>query len=132
MRQVTLGYGREYGGAPRVINTDYQHVWSFTPVYDAVASRPEVGEGGAEGDGAGGASAAPAARQPRRVKCSLSTVGYVQPGDAMKFTASPGGPSGGAPVPQIGFGAATASLEPAVLYSHSIALERREPGVNSN
>jgi len=39
---------------------------------------------------------------------------------------------GGAPVPQIGFGAATASLEPAVLYSHSITMERRQPGVNSN
>ena len=32
-RQVTLGYGREYGQA-RVINTDYMHVWSFTPEYD--------------------------------------------------------------------------------------------------
>ena len=30
-RQVTLGYGRDFGTA-RVVNTDYQHVWTFTPV----------------------------------------------------------------------------------------------------
>ena len=29
-RQVTLGYGKDFGTA-RVVNTDYQHVWTFTP-----------------------------------------------------------------------------------------------------
>ena len=44
-RQVTLGYGRDFGTA-RVVNTDYQHVWTFTPVFS---------EGGAEGGAVEGA-----------------------------------------------------------------------------
>lgn len=99
VRQVTLGYGREYGTA-RVINTDYQHVWTFTPVYDASddASRVE------------------------RVKVSLSTAGYAQPSDALRLSAA--APVGGtAPVPQLG-AAGNAAFEPAVLYSHTITLER--------
>ena len=60
VRQVTLGYGREYGTA-RVINTDYQHVWTFTPVYDDDSKRVE------------------------RVKVSLSTAGYAQPSDALRL-----------------------------------------------
>jgi len=108
-RQVTLGYGREYGQA-RVINTDYMHVWSFTPEYD----KEEFGvreEGGER------------ATRPDRVRVSLSTAGYVQPSDALRLTAAPG-VGGGAPVPQMGF-AGTAAFEPAVLYSHAIILERQ-------
>jgi len=105
-RQVTLGYGRDYGQA-RVINTDYQHVWSYTPLYDG-----EEGESRESG-------------RPGRVKVSLSTAGYVQPSDALRLTAAPG-PGGGAPVPQMGF-AGSAAFEPAVLYSHAITLEREAP-----
>jgi hypothetical protein len=97
VRQVTLGYGREYGTA-RVINTDYQHVWTFTPVYDDDSKRVE------------------------RVKVSLSTAGYAQPSDALRLSAA--APVGGAaPVPQLG-AAGNAAFEPAVLYSHTITLER--------
>ena len=97
VRQVTLGYGREYGTA-RVINTDYQHVWTFTPVYDGDSKRVE------------------------QVRVSLSTAGYAQPSDALRLSAA--APVGGAaPVPQLG-AAGNASFEPAVLYSHTITLER--------
>ena len=98
-RQVTLGYGKDFGTA-RVVNTDYQHVWTFTPVYDASddASRVE------------------------RVKVALSTAGYAQPSDALRLSAA--APVGGAaPVPQLG-AAGNAAFEPAVLYSHTITLER--------
>jgi hypothetical protein len=135
MRQVTLGYGREYGQA-RVVNTDYQHVWTYTPLYDDEDGGAGAGgaggpgadaEGvsgsesvsGGEGEGEGGGSAA---RQPRRVRVTLSTAGYIQANDALRLTAAPQ-VGGGAPVPQMGF-AGTAAFEPAVLYSHSITLER--------
>jgi hypothetical protein len=100
LRQVTLGYGREYGTA-RVINTDYQHVWTFTPVYDSKTDDSSRVE---------------------RVKVSLSTAGYAQPSDALRLSAA--APIGGAaPVPQLG-AAGNAAFEPAVLYSHTITLER--------
>ena len=100
LRQVTLGYGREYGTA-RVINTDYQHVWTFTPVYDSETDDSSRVE---------------------RVKVSLSTAGYAQPSDALRLSAA--APIGGAaPVPQLG-AAGNAAFEPAVLYSHTITLER--------
>jgi hypothetical protein len=145
MRQVTLGYGREYSKA-RVINTDYQHVWTFTPMYDDVPgdggeggrslggesgveadASGVAGEGTAAADGAGGSgrvrvTSVDSVRQPRRVRVSLSTAGYIQPSDAMRLTAAPQA-GGGAPVPQMGF-AGTAAFEPAVLYSHAITLER--------
>lgn len=135
LRQVTLGYGREYGQA-RVVNTDYQHVWTFTPVYDDDEKKNVEGEegvsggSGSGGDGRGGdrgverSTTAAAVRQPRRVRATLSTAGYVQPSDALRLTAAPQA-GGGAPVPQMGF-AGTAAFEPAVLYSHTVTLERAD------
>ena len=134
MRQVTLGYGREYNQA-RVVNTDYEHIWTFTPLYDegegggmgdATRAGDTYGEEG-KGSRTGGVVPSPAGgegvvRQPQRVRVTLSTAGYVQPTDALRLTAAPQ-ISGGAPVPQMGF-AGTAAFEPAVLYSHSIMLER--------
>lgn len=99
LRQVTLGFSRDFNQA-RVVNTDYQHVWSYTPTYEA--------------DGT-----------VRRVRCALSTAGYIQPSDAMRLTATPQ-PGGGAPMPSLGT-MGTASFEPAVLYSHTILMEKHDP-----
>jgi hypothetical protein len=96
LRQVTLGYSKDYNKA-RVVNTDYQHVWSYTPTYESDGSI-------------------------RRVRCALSTAGYIQPSDAMRLTAMPN-LGGGAPVPSMG-NMGNASFEPAVLYSHTIVMER--------
>jgi len=109
-RQVTLGYGRDFGTA-RVVNTDYQHVWTFTPVFS---------EGGAEGGAEEGAVNEGA--KVNEVKVTLSTAGYVQANDALRFTAAPNA-QGGAPMPSLG-GAAGAAFEPAVLYSHTMTLRR--------
>ena len=54
-----------------------------------------------------------------RVRVTLSTAGYLQPNDALKYTTDPGG----APVPRVGAASALA-LEPVVLYSHVMLLER--------
>jgi len=113
-RQVTLGYGRDFGTA-RVVNTDYQHVWTFTPVFS---------EGGAEGGAVEGAeeSAVNEGAKVNEVKVTLSTAGYVQANDAFRFTAAPNA-QGGAPMPSLG-GAAGAAFDPAVLYSHTMTLRR--------
>ena len=103
-RQVTLGYGKDFGTA-RVVNTDYQHVWTFTPT--AV-------ERSSNGD-----SLTDAVSEAR---VTLSTAGYVQANDALRFTAAPSA-TGGAPMPSLG-GAAGAAFEPAVLYSHVMTLRR--------
>ena len=103
-RQVTLGYGKDFGTA-RVVNTDYQHVWTFTPT--AV-------ERSSNGD-----SLTDAVSEAR---VTLSTAGYVQANDALRFTAAPSA-NGGAPMPSLG-GAAGAAFEPAVLYSHVMTLRR--------
>lgn len=103
-RQVTLGYGKDFGTA-RVVNTDYQHVWTFTPT--AV-------ERSSNGD-----SLTDAVSEAR---VTLSTAGYVQANDALRFTAAPNA-TGGAPMPSLG-GAGLAAFEPAVLYSHVMTLRR--------
>lgn len=107
IRQVTLGYGREYGNA-RVVNTDYQHVWTFTPVYDEVEDGTDTENN---------------KKIVNRVKVSLSTAGYAQPSDALTLSAAPSRSPGQAPVPQLG-AAGVSAFEPAVLYSHTITLER--------
>jgi len=96
-RQMTLGYSTTYGVA-RAQPTDYTHVWTYTPVRDA--------------SGGGGVN---------RVDVTLSTAGYLQPNEAMKFTASPRG--NGAPIPQIG-AASALTFEPVVLYSHVFTYTR--------
>ena len=97
-RQVTLGYGKDFGTA-RVVNTDYQHVWTFTPT-NGDETTDAVSE----------------------ARVTLSTAGYVQANDALRFTAAPSA-TGGAPMPSLG-GAAGAAFEPAVLYSHVMTLRR--------
>ena len=97
-RQVTLGYGKDFGTA-RVVNTDYQHVWTFTPT-NGDETTDAVSE----------------------ARVTLSTAGYVQANDALRFTAAPNA-SSGAPMPSLG-GAAGAAFEPAVLYSHVMTLRR--------
>lgn len=114
LRQVSLGYGREFGNA-RVVNTDYQHVWTFTPVY----SDDEDDDDG-ETDKRNGSGKKQ--RKVNRVKVSLSTAGYAQPSDALRLSASPQ-TGGGAPIPQMG-AAGISAFEPAVLYSHTIELVR--------
>ena len=98
VRQVTLGYSRDYNKA-RVVNTDYQHVWSYTPTFEADGSTVN------------------------RVRCALSTAGYIQPSDAMRLTATQN-KGGGAPLPPSMKSMGTASFEPAVLYSHTILMDR--------
>ena len=113
-RQVTLGYSTSYGVA-RMVPTDYTHVWTFTPL-------PDV-------DGADGASAgeprigATGVKVVNRVKATLSTAGYLQPNDALKYTASNAANPNGAPVPRVG-AASQVAFEPVVLYSHVLYLER--------
>ena len=111
LRQVTLGYGREYGTA-RVVNTDYQHVWTFTPVlYD---DDEETTSTDATTD---------KTKRINKVKVSLSTAGYAQPSDALRLSAN-APVNGNAPVPTLGAKSLNAAFEPAVLYSHTIVLER--------
>ena len=74
---------------PRVAVTDYLHCWSFRRV----------------GDDA--------------VHATLSTAGYVQPNEALRYTAD--GVPGSAP--QLG-GLLAAATEPVVLYSHVLELKR--------
>ena len=107
-RQVTLGYGKDFGTA-RVVNTDYQHVWTFTPT----AWRSS------NGDETNGDETTDVVSEAR---VTLSTAGYVQANDALRFTAAPNA-NGGAPMPSLG-GAAGAAFEPAVLYSHVMTLRR--------
>ena len=100
LRQVTLGYTREFN-VPRVAVTDYTHVWTFRLL-----------DGAAEG-GAGGAGSA--------VRATLSTAGYVQPNEALRYTADAAG--GGPPQPQLG-GLLAAATEPVVLFSHTVDMRR--------
>ena len=102
-RQVTLGYSTTYGVA-RVQPTDYQHVWTYTPLEDPNDTREGV---------------------VNRVKVTLSTAGYVQPNDALKLTAqaAPRANANAAPVPQVG-AASSLAFEPVVLYSHIMTLTR--------
>ena len=102
-RQVTLGYSTTYGVA-RVQPTDYQHVWTYTPLEDPNDDREGV---------------------VNRVKVTLSTAGYVQPNDALKLTAqaAPRANANAAPVPQVG-AASSLAFEPVVLYSHVMTLTR--------
>ena len=108
-RQVTLGYGKDFGTA-RVVNTDYQHVWTFTPTAWRSSNI---------GDETNGDETADVVSEAR---VTLSTAGYVQANDALRFTAAPSA-TGGAPMPSLG-GAAGAAFEPAVLYSHVMTLRR--------
>ena len=109
-RQVTLGYGKDFGTA-RVVNTDYQHVWTFTPT---AWRSSNIGDE-TNGDETNGDVVSEA-------RVTLSTAGYVQANDALRFTAAPNA-NGGAPMPSLG-GAAGAAFEPAVLYSHVMTLRR--------
>ena len=71
-----------------MVPTDYTHVWTFTPLPDvdgvdgASAGEPRIGVTGV--------------KVVNRVKATLSTAGYLQPNDALKYTASdaanPNGP----------------------------------------
>ena len=114
LRQVTLGYSTSYGVA-RMVPTDYTHVWTFTPLPDvdgvdgASAGEPRVGVTGV--------------KVVNRVKATLSTAGYLQPNDALKYTASDAANPNGAPVPRVG-AASQVAFEPVVLYSHVLYLER--------
>ena len=74
-----------------------------------------------DGSFAGGVLTTDASGAPvvNRVRVTLSTAGYLQPNDALKYTTEPGG----APVPRVGAASALA-LEPVVLYSHVMLLER--------
>ena len=95
LRQVTLGYTTQYN-TPRVAVTDYEHVWTYRRL------PPSDGDGGRE-----------------RVRATLSTAGYVQPNEALRYTSD--GVPGAAP--QLG-GLLAAATEPVVLYSHSIDMVR--------
>ena len=110
-RQVTLGYSAKYGVA-RTAPTDYAHVWTYTPLPDAETPNEDASLA-ARRVGAAGAPVV------NRVRVTLSTAGYLQPNDALKYTTDPGG----APVPRVGAASALA-LEPVVLYSHVMLLER--------
>ncbi len=100
LRQVTLGYTREFN-VPRVAVTDYTHVWTFRLLDSAQ---------GGSGDGSAAA-----------VRATLSTAGYVQPNEALRYTADAAG--GGPPQPQLG-GLLAAATEPVVLYSHTVDMRR--------
>lgn len=114
-RQVTLGYSTNYGVA-RVAPTDYAHVWTYTPLPDAETPNDDASLDARRV----GATGAPVVN---RVRVTLSTAGYLQPNDALKYTASATTNPGGAPVPRVGAASALA-LEPVVLYSHVMLLER--------
>ncbi len=102
LRQVTLGYTREFN-VPRVAVTDYTHVWTYRLL-----------DGAAEGGGGGA------------VRATLSTAGYVQPNEALRYTADAAG--GGPPQPQLG-GLLAAATEPVVLYSHTVDMRRAPAAV---
>ncbi len=74
--------------APRVAVTDYTHVWTYKRLSEDA------------------------------VEASISTAGYVQPNEALRYTTDG---SGGAP--QLG-GLLTAATEPVVLYSHTVSMRR--------
>lgn len=113
LRQVTLGYSTSYGVA-RMVPTDYTHVWTYTPL-------PDVDGGSVDEQRVGQTDS----KVVNRVKVTLSTAGYLQPNDALKYTARPTSQNGvpSAPVPQVGAASALA-FEPVVLYSHVMFLER--------
>jgi hypothetical protein len=77
---------------PRVAVTDYLQVWTYRLL--------------PSGD----------------VRATLSTAGYVQPNEALRYTAEAGAP-GAAPQPQLG-GLLAATTEPVVLFSHTVDLRR--------
>ena len=93
LRQVTLGYTTQFN-TPRVAVTDYEHVWTYRLL-----------EGG------------------DAVRATLSTAGYVQPNEALRYTAPEAVRGGGAPQPQLS-GLLSAATEPVVLYSHVVAMRR--------
>ncbi|OUS48918.1 hypothetical protein BE221DRAFT_67219 [Ostreococcus tauri] len=100
-RQVSLGYGTEYGNA-RVAPTDYEHRWTYTPL-------PDV-PGGAVDE-----------TNVNKVHVKLVTAAYVQGQDALRLTASSN--PRGAPVPKLG-DAAGLAFEPVIVYTHVSLLER--------
>ena len=93
LRQVTLGYTTQFN-TPRVAVTDYEHVWTYRALPD--------------GDS---------------VRATLSTAGYVQPNEALRYTAPEAVRGGGAPQPQLS-GLLSAATEPVVLFSHTLAMLR--------
>lgn len=103
VRQVALGYGTEYGTA-RMSPTDYEHIWTFTPLPDIGASAVDL-------------------RAVNRVSVKLVTAAYLQPNDALRLTASTTANPRGAPVPQV-LDAGSLAFEPVVLYTHVALLER--------
>ena len=114
LRQVTLGYSTSYGVA-RMVPTDYTHVWTFTPL-------PDIDVAGTASANESRISAA-GVKVVNRAKVTLSTAGYLQPNDALKYTASNAANPNGAPVPRVG-AASQVAFEPVVLYSHVLYLER--------
>ena len=78
---------------PRVAVTDYEHVWTYRLL------------------------------RTESVRATLSTAGYVQPNEALKYTAAEAVRGGGAPQPQLS-GLLSAATDPVVLYSHTVAMRR--------
>jgi len=95
LRQVTLGYTTQFN-APRVAVTDYLHVWTYRLLPGGDA-----------------------------VRATLSTAGFVQPNEALRYTAPEATRGGGAPQPQLS-GLLGVATEPVVLFSHSIAMTRAQ------
>jgi hypothetical protein len=93
LRQVTLGYTTSFN-TPRVAVTDYLHVWTYRLLPDG-----------------------------NSVRATLSTAGYVQPNEALRYTAPEAVRGGGAPQPQLS-GLLSAATEPVVLFSHTLAMRR--------
>jgi hypothetical protein len=93
LRQVTLGYTTQFN-TPRVAVTDYEHVWTYRLLPDG-----------------------------QSVRATLSTAGYVQPNEALRYTAPEAVRGGGAPQPQLS-GLLSAATEPVVLFSHTVAMRR--------
>ena len=108
VRQVSLGYSVDFNTA-RVINYDYEMVWEYTPLRDdkiaftVEDSRDEIA-------------------RCNFVDAKLTTIGYLQSDDAMRATAKAGS-NGSAPIPSL-FDAGKAAYAPAVIYQHSIIMER--------
>ena len=73
--------------APRVAVTDYSIAWTFQR------------------------------RDADTIQAAICTAGYVQPNEALQYTAEPGAS------PQLG-GLLTTSTEPVVLYSHTVTMRR--------
>ena len=73
---------------PRVAVTDYELVWTYKRL------------------------------GPDSIEAAICTAGYVQPNEALKYTADAPGAT-----PQLG-GLLTAATEPVVLYSHRVAMRR--------